>query len=138
MELKKGEVFLYKEKEYPYLMSITQRIFENSIYPWNFYALGLKEGKISAEKFDLENLDILKKLFSQEKNEKLVLFTNSSYRCSYDTDGAHSDLWKHVQKGLNSREILNIEDVLVRRNFNFLGIEDRGFSAEKIFRCGLI
>jgi hypothetical protein len=143
IQLKNNEIFLYLEREISSQRSLNQKIFSNFIYPWKYCCTSnfIREyGKCrehpEIERFKRISAKDLRELsgklnFILIPNHKIVdrsilLISNPDYKSSYYSDGAHSDIWLTLQKGVDLKTLEKF-----KREINM------GFDVDPVYACAI-
>jgi len=134
IQLKNDEIFLYLEKEISVGRSLNQRIFSSFIYPWKYCCTSnfIREYGKSRSDPEIERFkrisakdlgELMEKLNSilipnhKIINKSILLVSNPDYKGLFQTNGAHADIWDHIQKGVDLK-ILEKFKREINENFN--------------------
>lgn len=136
MHLQNNEIFLYKEISYPLGRSLIQKIFTNSIYSWKYrFILGENTKTKENHYYTLDSLmEGIKRNYNFEEKELLVILTNKDFSTSFYEGGTHGETWKIIQKGLTTKEFLNLEFKFFENQLNYDGFSQKSISLENIFK----
>ncbi|GEM_PF-4944207 len=112
INLKNDQLFVYKSRSFPNRRNLNQIIFGRQIYPWSYHFTcnDLLKKDFEHRKLSLNSetfFEDMKVLLSPYERE-MVLVSNPEYRCSWSSDGAHSDIWTTIDKGIDTKELNSI------------------------------